>query len=444
MTTPRVENRLPVPPNTADSRTAALQPRSTWAHLGLVVQVVLAIALAGGAVAFFLHSGSSPSADDDKRPSRPEEVVTIAGPRTLHVRPGTPLEKKLEVAEVKREWITAPVLPVTGMSLASLRPAKEESLAGGIVGLLGASRRAGPFLAAGLLVAGRTEAKDTWQFATPELLTAFSDWQKAVADIRFNETQLKLVRELDEKRVDAQRKVVARLEKLVAAGTDTPKDLAVEQTNLIQFGIQGRQEVHRAETDLRLARRTEATLARQLQQAGLEPTELRSAAAEGDIVVAEVPERAIGRVKLGMTCDVRFFALPDRTFTGKVSSISPVISKEKRVLNVQFTVKDSENLLRPGMFAEIGLGTDRRPALLMPADGVLHVGDKDYALQGAAPDAWQIKEVQTGELRGVNVEVLTGLEGGDRVVGKGAILLKPAVVRALQPPEGESLGGRRP
>src|SRR5262249_9871191 len=254
------------------------------------------------------------------------------------------------------------------------------------------------------------------------------------------EPQLKAVRDLNEARIDAQKKVVARMEKLVAAGTDTEKDLAAERTNFIQFQIQGRKEIHEAETALKLARRAEATLARQLQQAGLEPTMLRSAAAEGDIVVAEVPQPAMGRVRLGMTCEVRFFALPDRVFTGKVSSISPVISKEKRVLNVQFTVKDPENVLRPGMFAEIGLGTDKRQALLVPADGVLHVGDKDYAFLATEPGTWQITEVQTGELRGTNVEVLGGLKAGDRVLGQGAILLKPLAVRVLQPSDSAATG----
>jgi multidrug efflux pump subunit AcrA (membrane-fusion protein) len=224
------------------------------------------------------------------------------------------------------------------------------------------------------------------------------------------------------------------MEKLVAAKTDTEKDLAAERTNLIQFEIQGRKDIHDQEQTVYLAHRTEATLARQLQQAGLEPTMLRSAAAEGEIIVAEVPERMMGRVKPGMMCEVRFFALPDRVYSGKVSSISPVISKDKRVLNVQFTVNDPDNLIRPGMFADIGLGTDKRQALLMPADGVLHVGDKDYALLGTEQGVWKITEVQVGEVRGLNVEVLSGLKAGDRVLGKGAILLKPLVARAVQAP----------
>src|SRR5207302_1469018 len=84
-------------------------------------------------------------------------------------------------------------------------------------------------------------------------------------------------------------------------------------------------------------------------------------ASEGEIVVADVPEKMIRRVKVGMNCKVEFFALPDHKppFTGKVSSISPVVSKEKRVASVQFIVKDPSKELRPGMFAKIGLGDER-------------------------------------------------------------------------------------
>jgi hypothetical protein len=356
----------------------------------------------GGVFVYLLWSSTkTPSADADKRPSRPEEVVQVTGPRTLRVRSGTPLDAKLQIVTVEEASLTAPVLPVTGTTLASLRTAN------------GA-------------------AQDAWQFATSDLLSAFTDWQKAIVDVEFQKTQLQAVRQLAEYRVEAQKEVVERMEKLVTAGTERIKDLVAEKVNLKQFEIQGKKDVHEAENAVKVAQKTETALARQLQQAGLEPTMLRSAAAEGEIVVAEVPERVMSRVKLGMTSEVRFFGLPNRVFTGKVSSISPVISKDKRVLNVQFTVKDPENIVRPGMFAEIGLGTDKRQALLMPADGVLHVGGKDYALLGTDAGTWQITEVQTGELRGTNVEVLAGLKAGERVLGKGAILLKPAVVAAVQ------------
>jgi multidrug efflux pump subunit AcrA (membrane-fusion protein) len=379
-------------------------------RVSLAVQVTLSLAIAGGVLVYLIYGGKNASfLDEEKRPSRPEEVVQIAGPSAIRIQSGTAMDSELHVTTARATWLTSPILSVTGSALASLRPGKEAS-------------------------------QDAWQFATSDLLSAFSDWQKAGKDIQFQETQLKAVRELNESKIDAQKKVVARMEKLVAAGTDTQKDLAVEQTNLIQYEIQGRKDIHDQEQTVYLAHRTEATLARQLQQSGLEPTMLRSAATEGDIVVAEVPERLMDLVKIGMKCEVRFYALPKRVFTAKVSGISPVISKEKRVLNVQFVVKDPHDVIRPGMFAQIGLGTDRRQSLLMPADGVLHIGDNDYALFGPEPGTWQIVEVQIGELRGTDVEVLSGLKAGDRVLGQGAILLKPVVVLCLQSADSPSKG----
>jgi multidrug efflux pump subunit AcrA (membrane-fusion protein) len=84
------------------------------------------------------------------------------------------------------------------------------------------------------------------------------------------------------------------------------------------------------------------------------------------------------------------------------------------------------------LFAEIGLGTDQRESLLIPADAVLHIGRADYVLVAADANTWRVAEVQVGEPQNGDVEILDGLKEGERVVGKGAILFKPLVVRALQ------------
>jgi cobalt-zinc-cadmium efflux system membrane fusion protein len=382
------------------------KPDTRWERISLAIQLALSFAVASGVFVYLLLAGGKPNDDAEKRPTPPEPVVTEVirpnEPPAVRIKPDTPVFAKLAFDKVRRSKdLTEPILPLTGAVLASLRPGAEGSM-------------------------------DTWQFATSDLLQAFSDWQKAVVDVQFQKTQRDAIKELALYRVDAQKEVVERMEKLVDAGTERIKDLVAEKVNLKQFDVQGRKEIHEAETAVKVAIRTEATLARQLQQAGLEPTALRSHAAEGELVVAEIPEQFLERVKLGMTCKVTFFALPGRQpFVGKVSSISPMINKDKRTANVQFTVKDPQNQIRPGMFAVVRLVTDEK-ALVMPADGVLHVGDNDYALKGADDGTWQIIQVRIGELRGTDVEVLDGLKEDDRVLGKGAILLKPVVVRALQ------------
>ena len=75
---------------------------------------------------------------------------------------------------------------------------------------------------------------------------------------------------------------------------------------------------------------------------------------------------------------------------------------------------------------------------MIPADSVLHVGQSDYVILAGEAGVWKITEVKTGEQYGARIEVLQGLKAGDRVIGSGAILLKPYVVRDIQ-----GLGKRR-
>src|SRR5262249_30330723 len=150
------------------------------------------------------------------------------------------------------------------------------------------------------------------------------------------------------------------------------------------------------------------------------------------IVVAEVPEAKVGLVQKGQGCVARFFAYPGADFPGRVGSLSPTLAKERRTLRVFFELGDLDGKLKPGMFAEIGTGTDTRDVLMVPSRAVLHVGRLDYVLVGGAAGEWHITDVRAGEAHGPNVEILAGVKPGDHVIGNGAILLQPLVVQALQ------------
>jgi cobalt-zinc-cadmium efflux system membrane fusion protein len=392
--TPSRETALTMP--SPQGLPAKPPPAPRWAR----VKFGLTLAAIFGVLVYLLWPSGRSAGLSAAPGSSSQDPVQLTESGLIRIHTDSPLHKKLQVASVQPKRIAAPVLTVTGNVVASLRPAK-----GG--------------------------AKD-WQFNSPELLTAFTDWQKAVADISFSKTQLDSTRQLSESRVAAQGAIVRRLKKLVEAGTDTERDLAAAQTELLQAEIQGRKEVHEAETAWRLAQRSEAALSRQLQQAGIDPDLLRATGAEVDIVVADVPEAFSTRVRLGQGCGARFLSLGGTVFSGTVRSISPVLSKERRSLRVLFTIADPDDLLRPGMFADIGLGTDAREALLVPVAGVVHVGRSDYLLVRADKGDWRATAVQVGELRDSAVEILGGLKTGDQVVGQGAILLKPVISEAVQ------------
>jgi membrane fusion protein, heavy metal efflux system len=399
---------------TAVHRDSQRQEPTERSWIGL--QLVVSLLLAGGVLVWLLSSPfrARPVDDSATDVQPPTEVVKVIDQGAIRITPGTPLAKKLAIVAVRNVEISVPVLSVTGSIVARLRP-------------------------------GSGPPEDRWQFNTSDVLSAYTDWRKSASDIEFNTKELQKVRELDEATVAAQKKVVDRLRKLVAVGTDSEKDLAVEETTLLQDQITGAKSVHEAETALKQAERAHAALARQLQQAGVDP-DLLSGSPDGTaVVVADVPEAKVGRVRLDQSCAAHFFGFPDRLFAGKVTNIAPFVAKDSRTLRVMFKIEDPADVLKPGMFAEIGLGTDPRKALMIPADGVLHVGRADYVLVREDSDTWQARETMLGELHGESIEILSGLKEGDRVIGKGAILLKPYLVRALQaqPTTGNPVGSAK-
>jgi len=372
------------------------------ARLWLMIKIGF-MALAIGTVLLLLWSPwQKPTAAVPKPdPAQHAAIVQLVGPRLIAVQAGSLLEKKLTVVPVGREQVATPVLTVTGAVVARLR-------------------------------AGSEPAEDRWQFSSAELLTTYADWQKVRTEVDFAEKQLRKTRELTAAQLTAQTKVVERLRKLVAAGTEAIKDLAAEEAKLLQTQLEGQKAVFEAEAAVRVAARNRAALERQLFQTGVDPQLLERAPEGATIVMADVPEAKVGLVAAGQACEARFYGLPETVFPGKVSSLAPTLSGERRTLRVFFELNDRQGRLKPGMYAEIGLGTDPRQTVLLPPDSVLHIGRSDYVLVEAGSGVWQVTEVKVGEQDGTRVEILDGLQGGERVIGNGAILLKPVVVQALQ------------
>jgi hypothetical protein len=336
----------------------------------------------------------------DPARGKPPEAVRVAGPGTLAVAADSVFGRKLDLVTLQAEAVSIPTFSVTGSVAAQLRP-------------------------------GAQEREDRWQFAAPDVQSAWADWRRTRGEIAFGERQLQASRELAESRVKAHTAGVERLRKLVEIGTDSQQALALEEANLAQARLEGQKEVFAAQSALASATRTAAGLERELLQAGVDPRLLEAASEGAVIVAAEVPEARLTEVRVGEACLARFYSLPGATFRGKVRSLGSAVSRERRTLPVLFEVPDEQGRLRPGMFADVGLGAEERQALLVPAEAVLHLGRSDYVLVGGEPGFFRVTPVRVGEAHEGRLQVAEGVKAGDRVVSAGAILLKPYVAGAL-------------
>ena len=136
-------------------------------------------------------------------------------------------------------------------------------------------------------------------------------------------------------------------------------------------------------------------------------------------VVAEVNEEDIPRVALKQTVLFRTDAFPDRSLTGKVREITPMGDVAAKTYRIKVALPD-DTPLKPGMSVEANIVTREKPnALLIPADAVQN--NTIFVIDG---NRVRKREVKIG-IRGTRaVEVLTGLNDGERVASPAATDLK--------------------
>ena len=89
-------------------------------------------------------------------------------------------------------------------------------------------------------------------------------------------------------------------------------------------------------------------------------------------------ENDLSAVRVGDKADVRLSAYPDKTFTGIVSNIGPILDPNIRTAKVRIEVRNP-GLFRPGMFATATFHGQKKVKLAaVPANAVLHLHDHDW------------------------------------------------------------------
>jgi membrane fusion protein (multidrug efflux system) len=144
-----------------------------------------------------------------------------------------------------------------------------------------------------------------------------------------------------------------------------------------------------------------------------------------------VPQYYLGQVKVGTPVRIRFDALPERYFEGRISIVVPVGSESTRTFPVRIDIDNSDRIIAPGMSARAFLqlqqaGTEQ--ALLVPRDAIVRRPDGTASVWVLDDDGERTKamrvEVQTGRSYRGNIEILAGnIQAGDPVVVRGNEIL---------------------
>jgi RND family efflux transporter MFP subunit len=130
-----------------------------------------------------------------------------------------------------------------------------------------------------------------------------------------------------------------------------------------------------------------------------------------------VPQSSASDVHVGQMASLATPELPERKFSGAVTRTANALDPSSRTLLVEVQVPNPEGKLLPGMYVEVDLHLPRKdPPLLLPSDtlSVRPEGTMVAALDSS--NAVHFQRVVVGRDYGSEIEVLSGLRAGQRVI----------------------------
>jgi membrane fusion protein, copper/silver efflux system len=140
-------------------------------------------------------------------------------------------------------------------------------------------------------------------------------------------------------------------------------------------------------------------------------------------VLADAYESDLGHVKPGMAATLTLKAFPNRTFSGRVAFVDPLLDPKTRTAKVRIDFPNATGELRPEMFGEVVLQGRSREGLRIPSDAVIDSGTKIVVFVSLGDGKFAPREVTLGERNPDFVEIASGLEKGDGVVTRANFLI---------------------
>ncbi len=145
-------------------------------------------------------------------------------------------------------------------------------------------------------------------------------------------------------------------------------------------------------------------------------------------LIAQIAERDAARVHIGDAVEVTTPAWPGRRFDARVAQVGAAIDPTTHRLPVRATIANPDGALKPDMFANFEIRSMRpgAPALLIPASAVIYEGDTARVWVEGPRGTLSPRLVTVAERNGDQVQVVSGIKSGDRLVTGGAIFVNEA------------------
>lgn len=154
-------------------------------------------------------------------------------------------------------------------------------------------------------------------------------------------------------------------------------------------------------------------------------------------IVADIYENELPLVKQGQRAMISLSYFPGKAINAVIDYVYPELSAETRTAKVRFTVANPGLQLKPQMFTNVEITIPVGKKLAIPAEAVLETGMRQIVYVDKGDGYFEPREVKTGVKVEGMLEVLGGLNTGDKVASSAIFLIdSEAQLKGVKPLSG--------
>lgn len=137
-----------------------------------------------------------------------------------------------------------------------------------------------------------------------------------------------------------------------------------------------------------------------------------------------VPDEFINALKVGQKANIYVYGI-DQSVEGTVDEINALADVKTRTFPVKILIDNLKEELKPGMISKVDISLSHSDKILIPLSSVMHLskGEAVYIYSGETQTVSK-RIIETGEILKDQIEVVSGLEAGEKLVVEGQFVLR--------------------
>ena len=140
-------------------------------------------------------------------------------------------------------------------------------------------------------------------------------------------------------------------------------------------------------------------------------------------VEVELYENEFPSVHIGQEVEVRSQSFPEKVFTGRIAFIYPFLDPKTRTLKARVEMRNPDLKLKPDMFVNASIRVPLESTIVVPLTAVIDTGKRQVVWVESSPGMFEPRDVQVGQKNTDNIQILSGINPGDKVAVSGAYLI---------------------